>query len=85
MLMSVIRNHLPSDLLFDDLRLKYFPSREKKYFLMTLYRFTENVGPALPTSRALTEGGEELVTVVNVRGLFTADFVLTDQNYSSFH
>ena len=36
MLMSVIKNHLPSDLLFDDLeRLKYFPSGEKKYFLMT--------------------------------------------------
>ena len=36
MLMSVIKNHLPSDLLFDDLeRLKYFPTGEKKYFLMT--------------------------------------------------
>ena len=36
MLMSVIKNHLPSDLLFDDLkRLKYFLTQEKKYFLMT--------------------------------------------------
>ena len=55
MLMSVIKNHLPSDLLFDDLeRLKYFPSREKKYFLMTkfiqIYR-KRWCSPALPTSR----------------------------------
>ena len=36
MLMSAIKNHLASDLLFDDLeRLKYFPSGETKYFLMT--------------------------------------------------
>ena len=36
MLMSVIKNHLPSDLLFDDLeRLKDLPTGEKKDFLMT--------------------------------------------------
>ena len=28
---------------------------------------------------------EELVTVLDVWSLFTADFVLTDQNYSSLH
>ena len=36
MLMSVIKNHLPSDLLFDDLeRLKDFQTGEKKDFQMT--------------------------------------------------
>ena len=54
--LTVIKNHLPSDLLFDDLeRLKYFPSGETKYFLMT-YRFIQIYrkrwcSPALPTSR----------------------------------